>query len=139
MSGSEILRTYTRVVTTDSGSSAFEDAELPLAGEPGRAPSPAMYVATLGRTTGVAVVRFGDFPDEPHPAMGAQWVVMLRGTIEVQVGDGSTRRFGPGDLVLATDTTGLGHVTRTVGDLPHEALGISCALRDGSRGLPDAW
>jgi hypothetical protein len=47
---------------------------------------------------------------------------MLRGVIEVQVSDGSSRRFGPGDLVLATDTSGHGHVTLTVGEPPFEAL-----------------
>ncbi|MGI5205547.1 hypothetical protein ACQEU6_28700 [Spirillospora sp. CA-108201] len=43
---------------------------------------------------------------------------MLRGTIEVTFTDGDRRRFGPGDLVLATDTTGSGHVTTGVGDAP---------------------
>jgi hypothetical protein len=138
MSDARIVKAYTRVVTTDDGSSAFEDADLPLTGEPSAAPIPAMYVGSLGSTSGVAVVRFGAFPGEPHPALGAQWVVMLRGAIEVQVSDGSTRQFGPGDFVLATDTTGRGHVTRTVGEPPHEALGISCALPDGSRRPPDS-
>jgi hypothetical protein len=51
-------------------------------------------------------------------------VVVLRGVIEVEVADGTSRRFGPGDLVLATDTTGRGHITRVVGDQRVEALSI---------------
>jgi len=58
----------------------------------------------------------------PHNAPRRQWVVMLRGIIEVEVTDGSRRTFGPGDLIRAEDTDGTGHVTRLVGDPPWEAL-----------------
>jgi uncharacterized cupin superfamily protein len=51
-------------------------------------------------------------------------VVILRGRLEVQVSDGTLRRFAPGDLVLAADTTGRGHLSRTVGDEPIDALFI---------------
>jgi hypothetical protein len=47
---------------------------------------------------------------------------MVRGAIEVQVSDGARRRFGPGDLVFVSDTTGSGHVTAAVGEPPFEAL-----------------
>jgi hypothetical protein len=119
------VKGYTRVVSTDDGESAFEDAELQLSELLPADGVPSMFVCALGRADGVAFVRFADFPGERHPASEAQWVAMLRGVIEVQVSDGTSRRFRPGDLVLATDTTGRGHVTRTVGDPPHEALGIS--------------
>jgi hypothetical protein len=49
---------------------------------------------------------------------------VLRGAIDVEVSDGTSRRFGPGDLVLAADTSGRGHITRVVGDTPFEGLGI---------------
>ncbi|MGH7771163.1 MAG: hypothetical protein ACREQA_02875 [Candidatus Binatia bacterium] len=38
--------------------------------------------------------------------------------IEVEIGDGTVRRFGPGDIMLADDTTGRGHITRVVGNTP---------------------
>lgn len=47
---------------------------------------------------------------------------MLRGSIEIEVSDGTRRRFAPGDLLLVTDTTGIGHVTFTVGQPPFETL-----------------
>ena len=47
---------------------------------------------------------------------------MLRGTIEVEVSDGSQRRFQPGDLLFVADTTGTGHITVAVGNPPLEAL-----------------
>jgi hypothetical protein len=119
------VKSYTRILTTDDGGSAFEDAELHLSELQAAEGTTAMLVGALGEAHGVAFVRFADFPSQPHPAAEPQWVVMLRGAIEVHVSDGTSRRFGPGDLVLATDTTGRGHVTLTIGPPPHEALGIS--------------
>ncbi|MFQ5684245.1 MAG: hypothetical protein ACE5HC_13375 [Candidatus Binatia bacterium] len=53
-----------------------------------------------------------------HPAPRRQYVITLSGEGEIQVGDGTVRRFGPGDIVLADDTTGRGHITRVVGKQP---------------------
>ena len=116
------VKTYTRVVSTEDGGSAFEDAVLQLDEQPG------MYVGALG-TQGAAFVRFAaaDSFSEAHPAAWAQWVIVLRGAIEVRVSDGTSRQFRPGDLLLATDITGRGHITLTVGDEPVEALGIPSA------------
>jgi hypothetical protein len=118
-------RSYTRIVGTDDGDSIFEDAELLLDEQRIADGVPAMLVAGLGSAHGAAFVRMAAFHDEPHPASGPQWVVVLRGVIEIEVSDGSSRRFGPGDLVLATDTTGRGHITRVVGDAPFEGLSIA--------------
>jgi hypothetical protein len=41
-------------------------------------------------------------------------VVTLSGIGEIECGDGSRRRFGPGDILLAEDTTGQGHITREI-------------------------
>jgi hypothetical protein len=47
-----------------------------------------------------------------HTAPRRQFVVNLSGLVEIEVGDGSTRRLGAGDILLADDTTGQGHITR---------------------------
>ena len=39
----------------------------------------------------------------------------LAGQAEIGLGDGSTHRVGPGDVLLAEDLTGRGHTTRVVG------------------------
>jgi hypothetical protein len=57
----------------------------------------------------------------PHNAPGRQWLVLLRGAVEVEVTDGSRRTFGAGDLLRAEDMDGAGHVTRPV-DLPIEGF-----------------
>lgn len=122
MSDNEVVKSYTRVVSTQDGGSAFEDADLLLSEQRINDGVPPMFLGALGSAPGAIFLRFSAFDSEPHPAAGLQWVIMLRGAIEVRVSDGAARRFGPGDLVLATDTSGEGHVTLTVGDPPFEAL-----------------
>jgi len=53
-----------------------------------------------------------------HCAPRRQYSISLSGTAEIEVGDGTVARLGPGDVVLAEDLTGQGHVTRVVGDQP---------------------
>ena len=53
-----------------------------------------------------------------HCAPRRQYSISLAGQAEIEVGDGTVVRVGPGDVVLAEDLTGRGHVTRVVGDEP---------------------
>ncbi|MET7463689.1 hypothetical protein [Nonomuraea sp. NPDC005501] len=115
---------FTRIIRTGDGGSAFEDGEIALERRQVADGVPAMAVGGLPSSDGVQFLRSAAFDSSAHPAPREQWVVMLRGTIEVTVTDGGRRRFGPGDLVLAADTTGLGHVTTGVGEPPFEALFI---------------
>lgn len=116
------VKRYTKVVRTDGGGSAFEDAEIELVLHEVADGVPPMLVGGLPSTAGVVLLRSGGFDSEPHPAPRRQWVVVLRGAIEVEVSDGTRRRFGPGELLLVTDTSGRGHTTAGVGDPPIEAL-----------------
>ena len=53
-----------------------------------------------------------DGSDEFHTPPQRQFVITLSGAVELKVGDGSTRAFGPGDVLLAEDITGEGHSAR---------------------------
>lgn len=53
-----------------------------------------------------------------HCAPRRQYSISLSGQAEIEVGDGTVVRLGPGDIVLAEDLTGRGHVTRVVGNEP---------------------
>jgi len=44
-----------------------------------------------------------------HNAPRRQWCITLSGTVEIGIGDGTKRTFGPGDVFLAEDETGEGH------------------------------
>jgi quercetin dioxygenase-like cupin family protein len=53
-----------------------------------------------------------------HCAPRRQYTITLSGAAEVEVGDGTVARVGPGDVLLAEDLTGQGHITRVVGSEP---------------------
>ncbi len=100
----------TRLYTGADGESHFEDIDIPLTdqGQIGR-------LSTLIPTMGVILRETGaDYDYDWHNAPRRQFIVMLEGTVEIEVGAGTTRRFGPGDILLAEDTTGRGHRSRTV-------------------------
>jgi len=44
-----------------------------------------------------------------HNAPRRQWCITLAGSVEIGLGDGTKRTFGPGDVFLAEDVTGQGH------------------------------
>ncbi len=55
---------------------------------------------------------------EMHPAPRRQYVITLQGQAELILGDGTSRLFVPGDVVLAEDLTGEGHITKVIGEIP---------------------
>lgn len=117
-----ITRAYTALVPTAEGGSAFEDRAVCLEERVvlrGESPADTTQLSAAG---GVLFVRSGPYDLPPHQAPRRQWVVPLRGRFQVTVTDGTSRRFGPGDLVLATDTTGSGHATQSIGEPPFEVL-----------------
>jgi hypothetical protein len=59
-----------------------------------------------------------------HPVPRRQYVITLCGQVEIETGDGTIRRFGPGDVMLAEDTIGHGHITRVVGGQPRHYVFI---------------
>lgn len=89
---------YTRLFTGDDGQSHFEDAIL----EANTIPTTSV---TFGDATDVQEIPW-------HHPPTPQFVIMLQGAMEIEVGDGTKRIFNPGDILLAADTTGQGHITR---------------------------
>ena len=47
-----------------------------------------------------------------HNAPRRQWVITLAGSVEIGIGDGTTKTFHPGDVFLAEDVTGQGHTAK---------------------------
>ena len=66
----------------------------------------------------------GDYHLDWHNAPRRQFVVILDGQVEIEIGDGTKRRFGPGEIFLAEDTTGHGHISRAVDDQPRRSVFI---------------
>jgi len=96
-----------RIYTGDDGQTHFED--LPL---------PAEESHNVALQAGANLV-FRCFPADHwsdwHTAPRRQYIFILVGQMEIGIGDATTRRFGPGDVVLADDLTGQGHTTRSLG------------------------
>jgi hypothetical protein len=46
-----------------------------------------------------------------HNVARRQFLVVLEGELFIEVGDGTKCRIGPGEILLAEDTTGRGHLT----------------------------
>ena len=95
----------TRLYTGKDGESHFEEIEAP----------PEKLQAAEGIMFRVGPP--GQVQDW-HPAPRRQYVITLSGQGEIELGDGTKKRFGPGDIMLANDLTGRGHITRVVGSQP---------------------
>ncbi|MEE9253970.1 MAG: hypothetical protein V3U43_03485 [Pseudomonadales bacterium] len=112
-----------RVYTGDDGESHFEDVEIAL-GDPGRGGRLSEMVSAHGvifRETGP------DYDLDFHRAPRRQYVVNLSGSVELTVGSGESRVLGPGEILLAEDTTGRGHKSRAVGTELRRCLFIPLA------------
>jgi uncharacterized cupin superfamily protein len=60
-----------------------------------------------------------------HTAPRRQYVLTLTGRLEFTTRDGEVFEVGPGDVLLAEDTTGGGHSWRIVGDEPWRRVYVS--------------
>lgn len=108
----------TRIYSGDDGESHFEDLEIPL--------SDAGDIGSLSRLQGATGIVFRETPADYgydfHPAPRRQFVINLDAAVEVEVGDGTRRTLGPGDVLLAEDTTGRGHISRAVDRRPRRSI-----------------
>lgn len=108
-----------RLYTGADHESHFEEFEVEL-DVPGRVASSALQPARGVVFRAAPPGHWSDF----HPVPKRQYVITLAGEVEIETGDGTIRRFGPGDVMLAEDTTGRGHITRVVGGGPRHYVFI---------------
>ena len=107
---------YTRIYADANGESHFEDVEIQFQQVDFAPPAPPVNLSPFSPATqyglfAVSTDWYGDW----HPTPQRQIFFSLSGEVEVEVGDGEVRRFGPGSITLLEDTTGKGHRTRVVG------------------------
>jgi hypothetical protein len=110
-----------RIYTGPDNRSHFEDLRIPLtsAGKIG-------FISALMKSTGVVFRETdGDYDYDFHTAPRRQFVVNLDGEVEIEVGDGTKRILRSGDILLAEDTTGQGHISRAVAGKPRKSLFIT--------------
>jgi len=111
-----------RIFTGSDQQSHFEDIILKFSGEPTMLATethPAKTIAFRSSARGTVL--------DWHPAPRRQYVITISGQWEIVCGDGTTRRFKPGDVMLADDLTGQGHIARVMGDQPHIFITVPLA------------
>ncbi len=100
----------TRLYTGPDDESHFEDIEIDLndAGDIG-------HLSEQMEATGIIFRKTGpEYDYDWHNAPQRQYIIMLDGAVDVEIGDGTVRRFSTGDILLVEDTTGRGHKSKSV-------------------------
>lgn len=111
----------TRIYTGPDNQSHFQDIEIPL-----KADEAAGRMSEFAKATGVIFRETGgDYNYDWHNAPRRQYVIMLEGDVEIEIGDGTKRRFHTGDILLAEDTTGQGHISRAVDGKPRKSMFVT--------------
>jgi hypothetical protein len=99
----------TRMFVGEDGVSHFQDLKVPAR---------TTAVGDVSKWLPTENVLFRTVPEglflDWHLADNRVFIAILTGRIEVTLGDGSVRQFGPGDIVFAEDQSGNGHQTRDI-------------------------
>ena len=108
----------TRIHTRPDGQSHFEDLET-------------TDYPNIKSLTEITSIRFrvgqpGNFSDW-HQESRRNYIITLSGEGEIGIGDGTLRRFGPGQVMLVEDLTGQGHTTRVTSAEPRITVAIPLA------------
>ena len=108
----------TRLYTGSDHESHFEDIEIELmdAGEIGELSEKVHATGIIFRRTNP------DYDYDWHNAPQRQYIIMLDGAVDVEIGDGTVRRFATGDILLAEDTAGRCHESRAVNYKPRTSV-----------------
>jgi len=92
---------FVRIYAGDDGQSHFEELD---AGEG------ATLFSQIQRATSI-LFRNHQLSHlfEWHRAPRRQYVITLSGSVDIRIGDGTVKTFGPGEVLLAEDLAGQGH------------------------------
>ena len=113
--------TIVRIYTGADNQSHFEDVRIPL-----KSTGKIGFISELMKATGIVFRETGgDYNYDFHTAPRRQYVVNLEGEVEIEVGDGTKRVLHSGEVLLAEDTTGQGHISRAVAGKPRKSLFIT--------------
>lgn len=115
MSQIEFLRIYADA----SGCSHFEMKTIGLAPKNYAPPAPPLNTSTAESADRSVFLElpvgwYGDW----HPTPVRQWLILMSGECEFEAGDGERMIRNAGDVVMLDDTTGRGHQTRVLGNVP---------------------
>ncbi len=111
----------TRLYADEDGETHFEEVEIPLEDRGATGRTSRQYPATG--------IIFREVPPtydyDWHNAPRRQYVVNLDNGVEIRASDGSVRRFQAGDIMLAEDTHGKGHVSKAINEQVRHCLFVT--------------
>ncbi len=109
---------YVHLYTGPDGKSHFKDVDVPLfqGRREEESSEPMKATGVFFRITGTG------YDLDWHNPPRRQFVITLEGEVEITASDGTKRRFGPGDIMLADDIKGQGHITRALSNKPRRAV-----------------
>ena len=116
----------TRIYTGPDGKTKLEEYEVPLKAQNAGTELSATVPATslqFRRTT-------QSYDLDWHTAPRRQFIVTLAGESEIELEGGRKVRLGAGNILLAEDTTGQGHISRAV--TGKDRVSIVIPLADGA-------
>jgi hypothetical protein len=100
----------TRLYEDEDGASHFDEIEVGMS-------FPPISMSAVQDTCGMVFMAAQGSTFMPaHRAPRRQFMIVLEGEWECEATDGETRRFAAGKILLAEDTAGVGHTTRTLTD-----------------------
>ena len=109
----------TRIYTGPDGLSHAQEIEMKVNGS----------VTEMMKATGVQFSSRAPAPSSDwHTGPRRQFVITLSGRAEIEVAGGQKVAIGPGHINLIEDTTGKGHITRTLG--PDNRVVVTIPLED---------
>lgn len=112
---------FVHLYTGADGLSHFKDVEVEMmdTGSRGQRSETMKATGIFFSTTSASYDL--DYHTVPH----RQFVITLEGKVEITASDGTKRLFGPGDIMLADDTTGRGHTSRAANNEPRKAIFVT--------------
>ena len=114
---------YVRLYEDSNGESHFEEIEAELAPTDFAPPAPPINISRALPTRRIIFLSaptgwIGDW----HPSPVKQYMFVVSGELEMEASDGEVRNFRAGDVGLAEDTEGKGHISRAIGDEDFSAV-----------------
>ncbi|MXZ91647.1 MAG: hypothetical protein F4W95_09400 [Chloroflexi bacterium] len=104
-----------RIYAGDDGESHFQELT-------------ADQFADIANNVGPGDITVGQRPagwwQDYHTAPRHQYVVFMSGGAEIEVASGEKRQFNPGDVLVAEDLTGRGHIIRNIGEEARVSLAV---------------
>jgi hypothetical protein len=116
----------TRMFTGPDGKTKIEEYEVPL-----KAQNAGTELSATVPVTGLQFRRTTENYDlDWHTAPRRQYIITLAGESEIELEGGKKVRLGAGNILLAEDTTGKGHISRAVPG--KDRISLVIPLADGA-------